>query len=89
MANCKKSNSANSVEIVLEPNDNPIAKDYQTRLFDEGIPATMFATDNLEEEYESLKARGVRFTQEPQAMGEIKLAIFDDTCGNLIQLIEQ
>lgn len=85
----KESNSANPVEIVLEPNDNPIAKDYQTRLFDEGIPATMFATDNLEEEYESLKARGVRFTQEPQAMGEIKLAIFDDTCGNLIQLIEQ
>lgn len=85
----KENNSVNPVEIVLEPNDNPIAKDYQTRLFNEGIPATMFATENLQKEYESLKARGVRFTQEPYVMGDIKLAIFDDTCGNLIQLIEQ
>lgn len=85
----KENNSTNPVEIVLESNDNPIAKDYQTRLFNEGIPATMFATENLQKEYESLKARGVRFTQEPYVMGDIKLAIFDDTCGNLIQLIEQ
>lgn len=85
----KERDSANPVEIVLEPNDNPIAKDYQSRLFNEGIPATMFATDNLDEEYKALKAAGIKFTKEPHAMGEIKLAIFDDTCGNLIQLIEQ
>ncbi|MBF7017986.1 VOC family protein [Staphylococcus durrellii] len=85
----KESNSTNPVEIVLEPNDNPIAKDYQTRLFNEGIPATMFATDNLDEEVKDLRAKGVGFTKEPQTMGEIKLAIFDDTCGNLIQLVEQ
>lgn len=80
--------SDNPVEIVLEPNQNPIAQDYQTRLFDSGIPATMFGVDNLEATYQALTEKGVTFTQAPTMMGEVKLAVFDDTCGNLIQIIE-
>ncbi|MGS0667352.1 VOC family protein [Staphylococcus arlettae] len=82
-------NSDNPVEIVLEPNAHPVAKNYQLGLFNEGIPVTMFATSNLAEEYEALVARGVQFTTEPKEVEGINLAVFDDTCGNLIQLIEQ
>ncbi|MEJ7542255.1 VOC family protein [Staphylococcus intermedius] len=81
--------SDNPVEIVLEPNQNPIAQDYQTRLFDSGIPATMFGVDDIEATYQALTAKGIQFTQAPTTMDEVKLAIFDDTCGNLIQIIEQ
>ncbi|MGO1922738.1 MAG: VOC family protein [Jeotgalicoccus sp.] len=79
----------NGTELVLEPNDNQAAQDYQNSLVQQGIPATMFGVDNIDEEYERLKAHGVEFTMEPKAAGDIKLAIFNDTCGNLIQLIEQ
>jgi len=82
-------NSDNRVEIVLEPNAHPVAKNYQLGLFNDGIPVTMFATSNLAEEYEALVARGVQFTTEPKEVEGINLAVFDDTCGNLIQLIEQ
>lgn len=81
--------SNNPVEIVLEPNAHPVAKNYQLGLFNDGIPVTMFATSNLAEEYEALIARGVQFTTEPKEVEGINLAVFDDTCGNLIQLIEQ
>ncbi|EJY96058.1 VOC family protein [Staphylococcus arlettae] len=81
--------SNNPVEIVLEPNAHPVAKNYQLGLFNDGIPVTMFATSNLAEEYEALVARGVQFTTEPKEVEGINLAVFDDTCGNLIQLIEQ
>ena len=81
--------SNNPVEIVLEPNAHPVAKNYQLGLFNDGIPVTMFATSNLAEEYEVLVARGVQFTTEPKEVEGINLAVFDDTCGNLIQLIEQ
>lgn len=79
----------NGTELVLEPNDNIAAQDYQNSLMQQGIPATMFGTDNIDKEYERLKSHGVEFTMEPTAAGDIKLAIFNDTCGNLIQLIEQ
>ena len=81
--------SNNPVEIVLEPNAHHVAKNYQLGLFNDGIPVTMFATSNLAEEYEALVARGVQFTTEPKEVEGINLAVFDDTCGNLIQLIEQ
>lgn len=84
-----EANSDNPVEIVLEPNAHPVAKNYQLGLFNDGIPVTMFATSNLAEEYEALVARGVQFTTEPKEVEGINLAVFDDTCGNLIQLIEQ
>ena len=79
----------NGTELVLEPNDNIAAQDYQNSLLQQGIPATMFGVDNVDKEYERLEALGVEFTMKPKAAGDIKLAVFNDTCGNLIQLIEQ
>lgn len=79
----------NGTELVLEPNDNIAAQDYQNSLLQQGIPATMFGVNDIGKEYERLKSHGVEFTMEPTAAGDIKLAVFNDTCGNLIQLIEQ
>lgn len=76
-------------ELALEPNDNIAAQDYQNNLMQQGIPATMFGAEDIDKEYERLKSHGVEFTMEPTAAGDMKLAIFNDTCGNLIQLIEQ
>ena len=76
-------------ELALEPNDNIAAQDYQNNLMQQGIPATMFGVEDIDKEYERLKAHGVEFTMEPKAAGDMKLAVFNDTCGNLIQLIEQ
>ncbi len=85
----KENNSDNPVEIVLEPNENPIAKTYQNDLFNAGIPVTMFGVSNLEQTYQSLSDLDVKFHTVPKEVEGIKLAIIDDTCGNLIQLIEQ
>ena len=79
----------NGTELVLEPNDNQAAQDYQNSLLQQGIPATMFGVNDIDKEYERLKSHGVKFTMEPTAAGDMKLAVFNDTCGNLIQLIEQ
>lgn len=79
----------NGTELVLEPNDNIAAQDYQNSLMQQGIPATMFGVNDIDKEYERLEALGVEFTMEPTAAGDMKLAVFNDTCGNLIQLIEQ
>ena len=76
-------------ELVLEPNDNQAAKDYQKRLFEQGIPVTMFGVDDIRKEYDRLLKHGVKFTMEPTKMGDITIAVFDDTCGNLIQIIQQ
>lgn len=78
----------NGTELVLEPNDNQAAKDYQNSLFEQGIPVTMFGVDDIQKEYERLLEHGVKFTMEPTKMGEITLAVFDDTCGNLIQIAQ-
>lgn len=75
-------------ELVLEPNDNPAAKDYQEKLVEQGIPATMFGVSDVQNEYKRLLKHGVKFTMEPTKMGDITIAVFDDTCGNLIQIIE-
>ena len=77
-------------ELLLEPNDNPAAKTYQEAIFGQGIPAAMFEVGNVKEEYQRLKALGVIFTVEPTpVMGTIMRAVFDDTCGNLIQIIQK
>ncbi|MEH1016888.1 VOC family protein [Micromonospora sp. CPCC 206060] len=80
------SDAPDAVELLLEPNGNPIASTYQQGLYAAGIPATTFATDNLAKEHERLTALGVRFTQEPTRTGPVSSAVFDDTCGNLIGL---
>ncbi|TPG31351.1 VOC family protein [Flavobacterium pectinovorum] len=78
------------VEILLEPSPNHFepSKTYQKALFDAGIPYTQFNVDNLQEEYNRLINLGVEFTMQPTEMGNVKVAILDDTCGNKIQLIE-
>lgn len=79
----------NGTELLLEPNNNQAAKEYQEKIYDQGIPATMFAVNDVHAEYEKLSNEGVAYTMEPTKMRETTIAVFDDTCGNLIQLIEQ
>ncbi|MED4073813.1 VOC family protein [Priestia endophytica] len=76
-------------ELLLEPNDHPAAKEYQKKIFAEGIPATMFDVADVREEYKRLIKYGVKFTIEPTEMGEVTLAVFDDTCGNFIQIVQK
>lgn len=75
-------------ELLLEPNNHPAAKEYQQKLFTEGIPVTMFGVMDIHKEYQRLVENGVRFTMEPTKMGELTIAVFDDTCGNLIQIVQ-
>jgi catechol 2,3-dioxygenase-like lactoylglutathione lyase family enzyme len=76
------------VELVLEPDAHPAAKPFKQALVEDGIPFTFFAVDDIEVEHERLVGLGVRFVQPPTRMGDITTAVFDDTCGNLIQLVE-
>ncbi len=76
-------------ELVLEPNDHPAAKEYQKKLVADGIPATMFGVADIQEEYVRLSEKGVKFTMVPTKMGPFSIAVLDDTCGNLIQIIQQ
>ena len=76
------------VELVLEPMAFAPARVYQKALFEAGIPATAFTTKNIDAEYRRLKERGVVFRSEPKGMGPIIAAKFEDTCGNLIHLVQ-
>ncbi len=76
------------VELALEPNQYPAAQALQDALMTDGIPWTAFSVSNLSSEVERLQAAGVSFTQPPMRAGEATIAVFNDTCGNLIQLIE-
>ena len=78
----------NGTELLLEPNENPAAKTFQKTIFEQGIPAKMFSVPDIQAEYERLKAKGVRFTMEPTNVGPSTIAVFDDTCGNLIQIAQ-
>ena len=73
-------------ELLLEPDGHPAAKPFKDALVADGIPFTSFAVDDMAAEHERLRALGVRFTQEPTQMGDVTTAVFDDTCGNLIQI---
>ncbi|MCY4146304.1 MAG: VOC family protein [Chloroflexi bacterium] len=76
------------VELLLEPTSNPVATTIQNALFESGVPAQMFTVDNLDAEYERMAARGVEFTMQPTDAGSAKIADFNDTCGNLIRLMQ-
>jgi glyoxylase I family protein len=76
------------VELALEPNANPVGKTFQTGLFEQNIPATAFEVDDIQAEYRRLKDRGVVFTMPPTEMGAVTIAVFADTCGNLIQIYQ-
>jgi len=75
-------------ELSLEPNVNPAAKTYQEALFEQGIPITAFEVDDLASEFRRLVDLGVAFTTEPMSAGDVVLAVFADTCGNLIQIYQ-
>ena len=74
------------LELALEPNENPAAKAFQAALFAQGIPLTSFESDDVDADHARLSARGVAFTTPPTVAGPVKIAIFADTVGNLIQL---
>jgi catechol 2,3-dioxygenase-like lactoylglutathione lyase family enzyme len=76
------------VEVVLEPMAFPPARTYQKALFEAGIPATAFMTKDISTEYSRLKKLGVKFRGEPKSMGPITAVVFEDTCGNLINLVQ-
>lgn len=75
-------------ELLLEPDAHPAAKPWKDALVGDGIPATSFAVTDVRAEFDRLRGLGVRFTQEPLAMGPVTTAVLDDTCGNLIQLVQ-
>ncbi len=76
-------------ELLLEPAGHPAVKPYRDALAEDGIPLAQFAVDNVEAEYNRLTKRGVSFTQTPTDIGTAVVAVFDDTCGNLVQLITE
>ena len=73
-------------ELALEPDAHPAAGPFKEALVADGIPVTSFAVDDVHAEFQRLRGLGVRFTQEPLEMGGVTTAVFDDTCGNLIQI---
>ena len=76
-------------ELVLEPAGHPAVIPFRKALVEDGIPFTAFAVNDVEAEHERLVAEGVRFVQPPTDLGTVITAVFDDTCGNLIQIMEE
>ena len=75
-------------ELQLALSDNPAAKPYQQAMFQQGQPAAMFFTDDVQADYERMKARGAEFTMTPTDVTGSKIARLNDTCGNLIQVTQ-
>ena len=82
------SEDPDGVELVLEPDEHPAVRPFKQALVGDGIPYTSFAVADVQSEYERLSAAGVQFTQPPVEMGPVTTAVFDDTCGNLIQIVQ-
>ena len=83
-----KSPEGGDAELALEPNANPDARAFQEAMFRQGIPFTAFEVDDLDSEFDRLRELGVVFTTEPTPVGIVSIAVFADTCGNLIQIYE-
>lgn len=85
--------ATDGVELLLEPAGNPAVADelaaYRDALVTNGIPWTSFGCDDVAAEYDRLREAGVEFSQEPMTAGGVTMAVFDDTCGNLIQIAER
>jgi catechol 2,3-dioxygenase-like lactoylglutathione lyase family enzyme len=75
-------------ELLLEPSEHPAVKPYKDALVKDGIPAVSFQVQDLNAEFARLRERGVMFTVEPMDAGTVRMAVLDDTCGNLVQLVE-
>jgi catechol 2,3-dioxygenase-like lactoylglutathione lyase family enzyme len=73
-------------ELLLEPDEHPAVGPFKAALVDDGIPFTSFGVDDVHAEFARLQGLGVHFTQEPLDAGGVTMAVFDDTCGNLIQI---
>jgi catechol 2,3-dioxygenase-like lactoylglutathione lyase family enzyme len=73
-------------ELLLEPDSHPAVGPFNEALAADGIPVTSFAVDDVDAEFQRLRDLGVQFTQAPVEMGGVTTAVFDDTCGNLIQI---
>lgn len=84
-----RSPEGGETELSLEPDANPAARTFQQALLAQGIPATAFEVDDLDAEFKRLRGRDVRFTKDPVDLGPLKLAVFADTCGNLIQIYQR
>jgi catechol 2,3-dioxygenase-like lactoylglutathione lyase family enzyme len=82
------SDDQEGTELLLELSDHPAVTPFKSALFSDGIPAASFRVDNLDGEFQRLTDLGVEFTQAPMAAGPVKIAVLNDTCGNLIQLLE-
>lgn len=76
-------------ELLLEPDGHPAVRPFKTALMEDGIPSASFAVDDVEAEHERLVAKGVKFVQPPKDLGTVITAVFDDTCGSLIQILEE
>ena len=76
------------VELLLEPSGHPAVKPFKQALVEDGIPFTSFGVDDVEAEHARLEGLGVKFTQPPTMFGDVTTAVFDDTCGNLIQIAQ-
>ena len=76
------------VELALEPNANPAGRAFQEAMFSQGIPVAAFEVTDIAAEFARLTAKGVAFTRKPAAAGPVTLAVFADTCGNLIKLYQ-
>ena len=83
-----EADNPNSVELFLEPSDHPATKPFKDAIVEDGIPYKSFKVTDIQKEYERLLSLGVEFTQPPTEMGPIITAVLDDTCGNLIQLLQ-
>jgi catechol 2,3-dioxygenase-like lactoylglutathione lyase family enzyme len=79
----------NGVELLLEPDEHPAVGPFKRALVEDGIPLTSFGVKDVHAEYLRLQAASVRFTQPPVEMGPVTTAVFDDTCGNLIQIAQK
>jgi catechol 2,3-dioxygenase-like lactoylglutathione lyase family enzyme len=77
------------VELLLEPDGHPAAKPFKRALVEDGIPFASFGVNDVNAEYKRLVRAGVRFTQPPVDLGPVATAVFDDTCGNLIQIAQR
>jgi len=78
-----------AAELSIEPNANPAGKTFQEAMFSQGIPVAAFEVSDMGKEYERLKGQGVVFTREPTRAGPVTIAVFSDTCGNLIQIYQR
>ncbi len=76
-------------QLLLEPAGHPAVKPYRDALNEDGIPLAQFLVEDVQAEHDRLTERGVGFTQPPTDLGDVTMAVFDDTCGNLIQIIDR